>query len=73
MGLRVAQVIAAAPGVGIEVHERRGLRLQVLDQHRQDDVLDHVRVVAGVERVAIVHVALLQRKQISVLPGISRT
>jgi hypothetical protein len=59
LGLRVAQVIAAAPGVGIEVHERRGLRLQVLDQHRQDDVLDHVRVVAGVERVAIVHVALL--------------
>jgi len=41
--------------VGIEEKKRRGLFLQVLDEHHQHHVLQHVREIAGVEGVAVVH------------------
>jgi len=40
----------------IEVKERGGLLLQVLDEHHEHDVLQHVREVPSMERVAIIHV-----------------
>jgi len=55
LGRCLAQVIEAAPRVRIEVEEWRGLLLQVLDEHHEHHVLQHVREVAGVVGVAIVH------------------
>ena len=39
----------------VEVEQRLRLALQPLEQREQHDVLVHVREVAGVEGVAIVH------------------
>ena len=53
--LRLAQIVDAAAGVRVEEQEWGGLLLQVLDEHHEHDVLEHVREVAGVEGVAVVH------------------
>ena len=50
------QVVAAATRVRVEEEERRGLLLEMLDEHHEHHVLQHVREVAGVEGVAVVHV-----------------
>jgi hypothetical protein len=45
----VAQVVGAGARVRIDVQERGGLLLQVLDQQQQHDVLDDVGEVSGVK------------------------
>src|SRR2546430_10853736 len=52
---RARQVVAAAAGVGIEVQEPLVLLLQRREQLQQRHVLVHVREVAGVEAVAVLH------------------
>jgi hypothetical protein len=54
--LAEAQVVRASTRVCVEVEERRRLFFEVLDELDQQDVLEHVREIAGVVRVAVVHV-----------------
>ena len=49
------QVVEPGAGMGVDDAEGGVLRLQPLDQERQDGVLDHVGEAAGVEGVAVVH------------------
>src|SRR4029077_19835569 len=55
---RARQVVAAAAGVGVEVQEPLVLLLQRRQQSEQRHVLVHVREVAGVEAVAVLHCLL---------------
>ena len=55
VGLLALQQVLAAAGVGVEHEERRLLALECLQHAEQDDVLEHVRVVAGMEGVSVVH------------------
>ena len=57
-GLAV-EPVQAAPGVGIQRKTGRGLGDQGVAQGQQHDVLEHVRVVAGVEGVAVVHAGIV--------------
>ena len=41
--------------MGVEHAERLVLALEVLDDPRHDDVLQHIRMVPGMKGVAIVH------------------
>ena len=49
------ELVQAASAMGVQGEAGRGLRGQGIAQRQQDDVLEHVRVVAGVEGVAIIH------------------
>jgi hypothetical protein len=60
-----AQVVPAAARVRIEIEEWRRLLLQVLDQHDEHHVLQHVGEVPGMERVAIVHDRLDPRSAVT--------
>src|SRR5437016_13304068 len=55
---RARQVVAAAAGVRVEVQEPLVLLLQRRQQPEQRHVLVHVREVAGVEAVAVLHCLL---------------
>jgi len=48
--------------MGIDDPEGRVLFLQVLDQSRQDDMLEHIGEVSGVEGVGVVHTERFQEK-----------
>src|SRR6266478_4646400 len=52
---RARQVVAAAAGVRVEVQEPLVLLLQRRQQPEQRHVLVHIREVAGVEAVAVLH------------------
>ena len=48
-------IVEADACVGIDGAKRRGLGFQMLDNEREDRVLQHVREIASVMGVAIVH------------------
>ena len=49
------EVIGAPPRMGVEHREGRGLAPQRIEQQEQQRVLQAIRVVAGMEGVAVVH------------------
>jgi hypothetical protein len=55
LGRRTRQVVTAAPRVGVEVQKALVLLLQRAKQCEQHHVLVHVREVAGVEAMAVLH------------------
>ena len=59
-GILGAQVVAAAPGMRVEIEQRLRFLLQALEQRQQHDVLVHVREVAGVEGMTIVHDGMIR-------------
>src|SRR5690606_36661462 len=65
----VAEGVEPAAGVGVEREHRRRLGQQGVAQGQQDDVLEHVGVVAGMEGVAVVHRASLAARTMTECMG----